>query len=164
MVMLHLSFRNKAIAAARGTFRATCALLLVSCKTEDASEPMVINISDSVTVSFFSSFTGLLHLRMSRYLMKRHNLKSSSKQSEEDLCVNEDGSHWLNDAEFKRKYWVSWIMLDRITTAIKHIEVSAKGGRGPKQIPVKYQWLGQKQQQQCCCIDEWHPNQRCRRG
>jgi len=76
---------------------------------------------------------------MSRYIMKGHNQKSLSKQFEEDLLVNEDGPHWLNDAEFKRKYRVSRMTLDRITTATIHNEVFAKGARGLKQIPVKHQ-------------------------
>jgi hypothetical protein len=58
--------------------------------------------------------------------MKRHSRKSSLKQFEGDLHVNEDGSHWLNDAEFKRKYQVSRMMLDRIMTAIEHNEVLLK--------------------------------------
>ena len=97
--MPRLSRRKKAIVAARGTFRAACALLLVTRISEDASEPFVIDVPDPVTVSFFASITGLIHLRMSRYFMKRHSRKSSLKQFEEDLRVNEDGSHWLNDAE-----------------------------------------------------------------
>ena len=142
IIMPHLSCQNKAIAAMWGTFRATCALLLVSCITEDASEPFVITISDPVIFSFFASFTRLIHLQMPCYFMKRHNWKFSSKQFKEDLCVNEDVSHWLNGAEFKRKYWVSWMTYDRITSAIEHNEVFVKGARGPKQIHVKHQWLG----------------------
>ena len=71
--------------------------------------------------------------------MKRHSRKSLLKQFKKDLCVNEDGSHWLNDAEFKRKYRVSRMTLDRRTTAIEHKEVFAEGARGPNLISVKHQ-------------------------
>jgi len=140
--MLHLSCQNKSIAADWGTFRVACALLLVSHITEDASEPFVVTISDPVTASFFASFTKLIHLQMSCYLMKRHNWKSSSKQFEEDLCVNEDGSHWLNNAEFKRKYQISRMTYDRITTAIKHNEVFAKRCQRSKKNPCQISMIG----------------------
>jgi hypothetical protein len=58
--------------------------------------------------------------------MKRHNQKSSSKQFKEDLCVKEDGYHWLNDAEFKRKYQVSRITLNRITLQSSIMKVLTK--------------------------------------
>ena len=60
--MPRLSCRKKAIVAARGTFRAACALLLVTHISEDASEPFVVAVPDPVTVSFFASFTRLIHL------------------------------------------------------------------------------------------------------
>jgi hypothetical protein len=71
--------------------------------------------------------------------MKRHNRKSSSKEFEEDLHVNEDGSHWLNDAVFKRNFQVSWKALDKITAAIQNNKFFSEGARGPKRIHVKHQ-------------------------
>jgi hypothetical protein len=74
------------------------------------------------------------------------------KTFEDDLHVNEDGSHWLNDAEFKRKYRCTRATLDKITTTIEDNPVFAGGSRGTKQIPVKHQlmvllqFLGQESQ------------------
>jgi hypothetical protein len=65
------------------------------------------------------------------------------KQFEEDLHDTEDGSHWLNDDEFKRKYRVTCQTLDKnkITAVIEDNDVFSEGPRGPKQIPIKHQLM-----------------------
>jgi hypothetical protein len=63
------------------------------------------------------------------------------KTFEDDLRVNEDGSHWLNESEFKKKYRCTRATLDKITAAIENNPVFAEGSRGTKQIPVKHQLM-----------------------
>lgn len=45
---------------------------------------------------------------------------------EDDLCLNEDGLHWLNDTKFKRKYSCLREMLDKTTAIIEKNEVLLK--------------------------------------
>eukprot|EP00804_Cyclotella_cryptica_P020793 CCRYP_016619-RA/>CCRYP_016619-RA protein AED:0.48 eAED:0.48 QI:0/-1/0/1/-1/0/1/0/91 len=80
-------------------------------------------------------------MQNSRYFSKRQLRKSMTQQFEEDLLVNEHGSLWLNDSEFKMKYQMSRQTLDKVTTAIENNEVFAAGTRGPKQLPVKHQLM-----------------------
>jgi hypothetical protein len=60
---------------------------------------------------------------------------------EDDLRVSEDGTHWLNDFEFKRKYRWSRDALDRIAGEIETHDVFKKGKRGRRQMPVKHQLM-----------------------
>ena len=57
-------------------------------------------------------------------------------QFEKDLEVKEDGTSWLNDEEFKRKYRVSRVTLDKITSLIENHEVFAEGSRGLQTISL----------------------------
>jgi hypothetical protein len=68
----------------------------------------MFDLSDSnpFTVMFLTAFTRLSRLKSFRYFANRRGRKSLQKQFEDDLHENEDGSCWLNDAEFKRKYRV----------------------------------------------------------
>ncbi len=64
-----------------------------------------------------------------------------TQQFEEDLLEKKDGSQWLNDSEFKRKYRMSRQTLDKVTAAIENNEVFVSGTRGPNQLPVKHQLM-----------------------
>ncbi len=139
--MPRTSARKKAIAAARRVFRAATAMHIVSCFIKDYPELFDIEDPDPVTVSFMATFTRLLHLRESRYVIERKCRKSVSETFEDGLRVNEDGSHWLNDSEFKKKYRCTRATLDKITAAIENNPVFAEGSRGSKQIPVKHQLM-----------------------
>jgi hypothetical protein len=76
-------------------FRAATALHIVTRFIEDDPELFKIEDPDPVTVSFIATFTRLLRLRKSRYLIERKCRKSMMKTFEDDLRVNEDGLHWL---------------------------------------------------------------------
>ena len=69
---------------------------------------------------------------------KRDNIE---KIFEEDLEINEDGTEWLNDREFKNKYRCSRDAIYAITEKIQGHEVFARGKRGPAQMPVIYQLM-----------------------
>ena len=64
-----------------------------------------------------------------------------TQQFEEDLKVKDDGSQWLNDSEFKRKYRMSRQTLDKVTAAIENNDVFVSGTRGPIQLPIKHQLM-----------------------
>lgn len=100
--MPRASARNQAISAARRVFRAATALHIVTRLAEDDHVTFDIDDPDPITVSFVATLTRLLRLRKSRYIIERKCRRSMMKTFEDDLRVNEDGSHWLNDAEFKR--------------------------------------------------------------
>ena len=130
------SCRLEAILGAKTLLRQTTAALLLF-----DPEPFVLESSDPTTLSFLAAVTRLIQLRNSRYFLKRQCRKSTTQQFEEDLLVNEDGSQWLNDSEFKMKYRMSRETLDKVTAAIENNEVFAAGTRGPKQLPVKHQLM-----------------------
>ena len=138
------SRRSKAIATARKAFQAVSALLIVERLLDDELETFSLDVNepDPVLLSFLQSFTRLKRIKKSRYYMKRFWRKSSLNTTifEDDLRVCEDGSHWMNEDEFKRKYRVSRETLDKITATIENNDVF-KGERGPDQLPVKYQLM-----------------------
>ena len=79
--------------------------------------------------------------RTNRYFLDRVIRKSESRVFEDDLRVNEDGTHWLNDREFKHKYRMSRDMLDPVTKEIEGHDIFKKGKRGARQRPVKHQLM-----------------------
>lgn len=136
------SRRDRAYSAARRAFRAATALLLAQHNVDD--QPL-LDLSDPnpITLTFLGVSRNLNRIKNTRYFENRVHRKSSIEEAvfEDDLRVCEDGSHWLNDAEFKRKYRVSREVLDKITAAIEHNDVFKKGKRGPHQMPVKHQLM-----------------------
>jgi hypothetical protein len=137
------SHRHKAISAARKKFKAATSLLFLSqLVEEDDSISIDLTDPDPVVASFLSRFTSLNRLRKSRYMQKRTHRKSKLQDIfEDDLFVSEDGNHWLNDNEFKRKYRCSREALDKISAKIEGNDVFKKGSRGPSQLPVKHQLM-----------------------
>ena len=136
------SRRAKALDRAKKIFHATSALLIIGRLLEDEGVSFDVNEPDPVVLSFLQTFTQLKRIKNSRYFLKRHRRKSTLNTSifEDDLRVCEDGTHWMNDVEFKRKYRVSRPTLDKITAAIENNSIF-KGERGPVQLPVKYQMM-----------------------
>lgn len=137
------SHRHKAISAARKKFKAATSLLFLA-KLVDDDDSIAIDLTDPdpVVASFLSRFTSLNRLRKSRYSQKRTYRKSKLQDIfEDDLFVSDDGNHWLNDNEFKRKYRCSREALDKITAKIEGNDVFKKGTRGPNQLPVKHQLM-----------------------
>ena len=76
-----------------------------------------------------------------RYLAKRGCRKSGMNIFEHDLHEEEDGTHWMNDSDFKKKYRMSREMLDKITKEIEGHDVFKRGKRGARQRPVKHQLM-----------------------
>ena len=73
-----------------------------------------------------------------RYVGERHIRKSLSQVFEENLCVNKDGIHWLNDTEFKNKYRMDRDTLDEVTKRIEDHPIFKRDKRGQAQRPMKH--------------------------
>ena len=137
--MPYQSVRQKAIVAAQRTLRAASALLVVG---HVLSGTPLVDVEDPNFACYYRAKSRLTHIVKSRYSVKRKYRKSPMESIfEEDLRLSEDGSHWLNDLEFKRKYRCSRDTLDRIVEEIKTHDVFKKGKRGSRQMPVKYQLM-----------------------
>ena len=76
-----------------------------------------------------------------RYFVPRKFCRTEIDIFSHDLSVSEDGSHWINNCEFKRKYRMSREMLHLITEEIKDHDVFKNSKRGPHQMPVKHQLM-----------------------
>ena len=140
------SARSKALDTAIESFHGASALFIITQLIEnaaDTSEVFRLDLDDSNpgTVSFLAAFARLQKIRSFRYFLSRNSRRAALKSFEEDLCVEEDGRHWLSDAEFKRKYRCTRETLDKITAAIENSPVFKQGTRGTKQIPVKQQLM-----------------------
>lgn len=96
------SRRDRAYSAARRAFRAATALLLAQHNVDD--QPL-LDLSDPnpITLTFLGVSRNLNRIKNTRYFENRVHRKSSIEEAvfEDDLRVCEDGSHWLNDAEFR---------------------------------------------------------------
>ena len=133
------SFRQEAIESAQRTLRAATALLLLGRVNGNIS---LIHIEDPRVFCYYLAKKRLERVVKSRYATDRTCRKSPIQNVfEDDLEENEDGTHWLNDFEFKRKYRCSRNALDRITNEIKGNDVFKKRKRGPPQMPVKHQLM-----------------------
>ncbi|KAL7475254.1 hypothetical protein ACHAW6_001175, partial [Cyclotella cf. meneghiniana] len=136
------SLRENALASARKALQSATALLLVTRVIEEQSLSIVIDELDPVSLSFFHSAFRLRSTKRACYvtdrLCRRGRLLAAY---EEDLHENGDGSHWLNDNEFKRKYRMSRETLDKISAIIEDNNVFKCGQRGRKQAPVKLQLM-----------------------
>ena len=136
------SLRDNVLASARKALQSATALFLVSRVIEEQSLSIDINELDPVSLSFFYSAFRLWSTKHARYVTDRLCRRSRILATyEEDLHENGDGSHWLNDNEFKRKYRMSRETLDKISAIIEDNNVFKCGQRGRKQAPVKMQLM-----------------------
>ena len=143
------SQRNKAISAARKSFKSASALLLVAQLFENGGDAVDVDATvdvdnqDPVTLLFLRASHRLNRIKQMRYFARRGTYRKSTLQYifEDDLHVSEDGTHWMSDDEFKRKYRVSREMLDKITATIENNSVFKNGKRGRRQMPVKHQLM-----------------------
>ncbi|EJK67066.1 hypothetical protein THAOC_11944 [Thalassiosira oceanica] len=87
------------------------------------------------------SSKALSDLANTRYLRDRIIRKPSTNVFEEDLRVEEDGTHWMNDNEFLNKYRMDRETLDAVTEMIEDHPVFKRGRRGRRQRPVKHQLM-----------------------
>ena len=136
------SKRSKAFSAARKTFKAASALLIVG-HLFDSDVAVDVDDPDPITLSFLRASHRLNCIKQTRYFAPRGTYRKSTLQGifDDDLRVSEDGTHWLSDNEFKRKYRVSREVLDKITAIIESNDVFKKGKRGRSQMPVKHQLM-----------------------
>ena len=124
------SKRSKAFSAARKTFKAASALLIVG-HLFDSDVAVDVDDPDPITLSFLRASHRLNCIKQTRYFAPRGTYRKSTLH----------GTHWLSDDEFKRKYRVSREVLDKITAIIESIDAFKKGKRGRSQMPVKHQLM-----------------------
>jgi hypothetical protein len=106
--------RQKVIIAAQRALRAASALLVVVVGHVLSNTPLV-DVEDPNFACYYWAKSRLKRIVESRYSVERKHRKSPLECIfEDDLRVSEDGTHWLNDFEFKRKYRWSRDALDRI--------------------------------------------------
>jgi hypothetical protein len=131
--------RKKAIAAAQRTLRAASALFVVG---HVLSEVSFVDVEDPHFACYYRAELRLNCIVESRYSVERKHRKSSLESIfDDDLSKSEDGTHWLNELEFKRKYRCSRDALDRITEEIKTHDIFKKGRRGRQQMSVIHQLM-----------------------
>ena len=70
----------------------------------DSDEDRSIDFSSPSFLAYLQSSKAISDLVNTRYLRERAIRKPSTNVFEEDLRVEEDGTHWLNDTEFLNKY------------------------------------------------------------
>lgn len=136
------SRRVKAYCGAKKMVQSFSALLITR-SLSDGCEVVDIDDPDPITCAFLYLFQRFKRIKEMRYFMSRGTYRKSAAYNilEDDLNISEDGTHWLTDDEFKRKYRVSRDILDRITAAIETNDVFKKGQRGRHQMPVKHQLM-----------------------
>ena len=71
----------------------------------------------------------------------KHQKSTLQNIFEGDIRECEDDTHWMNDAEFKRKYRCSHPVLDKIVQKIETNDVFKRATRGPAQMSVKHQLM-----------------------
>jgi hypothetical protein len=136
--MPYQSMRQKALASARRTYRAASTLFMLGA----VLSPNAIDADDTTFMCLLQARARLKRVENTRYIAERKCRKSKLENIfEDDLRESEDGSHWMNNMDFKRKYRCSRESLDKITDKIKGHDVFKPGKRGPKQMPVKYQLM-----------------------
>lgn len=137
--MPYQSMRKKAIAAAQRTLRAASALFVVGHVLSDVSH---VDVEDPHFACYYRAKLRLNRIVESRYSVERKHRKSPLESIfDDDLRESADGTHWMNDIEFKQKYRCSRDALDRITEEIKTHDVFKKGKRGRRQMSVKHQLM-----------------------
>jgi hypothetical protein len=131
---------KKAIAAAQRTLRAASALFIVGHALSDVS---FVDVEDPHFACYYWAKLRLNRIVERRYSVERKHRKSPLESIFDDnLSESEDGTHWLNELEFKQKYRCSRDALDRITEEIKTHNIFKKGRRGrQQQMSVKHQLM-----------------------
>ena len=135
------SYRRKALAHVRRSYERAKMLFAVDQLLDD---DVSLNLESPTFISYLHARSRLSSILNSRYITTRTCRKSEMNIFENDLNVQEDGLHWMNESDFKKKYRMSRDMLDKVTDIIKDHDVFKRGKRGPKQMEVKHQlmvWL-----------------------
>ena len=97
--MPYQSMRKKAIVAAQRTFHAASALFVVGHVLSNTS---LVDVEDPHFACFYQAKLRLKHIVESCYSDERKHRKSPLESIfDDDLRVSEEGTHWLNDLEFK---------------------------------------------------------------
>ena len=123
--MPYQSMRKKAIAAAQRTLRAASALFVVGHVLSDVSH---VDVEDPHFACYYRAKLRLNRIVESRYSVERKHRKSPLESIfDDDLRESADGTHWMNDIEFKQKYRCSRDALDRITEEIKTLRRAKEG-------------------------------------
>ena len=137
------SYRSQAIAKILGNYERAKALFVVDqlLDSDCDSDSVSIDLDSPSFLTYLSSKSKLDTAINTRYIKNRMTRKSPVEIFEHDLHEEEDGTHWINDDEFKMKYRMSREMLDSVTDIIKDSKVFKKGKRGPSQRPVKHQLM-----------------------
>lgn len=108
---------------------------------DDSDEDRSIDFTSPSFLAYLQSSKALSDLANTRYLRDRIIRKPSTNVFEEDLRVEEDGTHWMNDNEFLNKYRMDRETLDAVTEMIEDHPVFKRGRRGRRQRPVKHQLM-----------------------
>ena len=145
------SYRSRALDTLLGTYKRARALFVVE-QLLDSNDDDIFDESSTAFLLFVQAKAKLDHIRKSRYVAKRTTRKSAFDIFDDDLRENEDGTHWMNESDFKHKYRMTREALDEITKKIQDSDQFKKGKRGPRQREVKHQlmvlldFLGQESQ------------------
>lgn len=136
------SYRSKAMAAARRMRKGATGFILVRLLDDKHKKTFNTDDPDPISFLFIRACRQFNRIKNTRYFKQRGSYRRSEhNEFEEDLRVSDDGSHWLNDEEFKRRYRVSRESLDRITSLIESHDVFQPRKFGRKQRPVKHQLM-----------------------
>ena len=100
------SYRSKAIRGLLERYERAKAFFIVD-QLLDSDDDASLDFDSPAFLSYLNARSNHSRSVESRYLADRVQRKSPAKIFKDDLRVKEDGTHWLNDDEFKRKYRMS---------------------------------------------------------